>query len=493
MAEPHDTPSSSPSRREFLKAGALSALGLGAGGLASTANGHSRTNPAAVEAPGQAKNIIFLVSDGMSAGTLTMADLHLRRHHDRRSHWIRLYEDGGVRRGLMDMAAANSIVTGSAAGSSAWGSGHRVNNESVNIGPEGDEHPPILAIFRDAGKSTGLVTSTRITHATPAGFAINMPSRWMEDEIAAQYLEREYDVLMGGGRRHFVPDRREDGQNLLDGFRSNGYTVAESKADLAGWDGSGRFLGTFYDTHLPYVLDHQNTPEHQAQVPRLPEMTAAALQRLDQNQDGFILQVEGGRVDHGAHDADTGGLVYDQVEFDDTIGTVLEFAEGRDDTLVIITTDHGNANPAVNAAGDRYEDSNRMFDRVAGFKYTNGWILSELDEDSTQREIRDRVETAWQFSIESRDAEFIQSALRGNRNAAYRKENGPDITLASVQANYTSINWLGTDHTSDYVELAALGPGSEAIGPFTRNTDLFDVMVTAAGMQEAAGESAGRG
>ncbi len=164
MAEPHDTPSSSPSRREFLKAGALSALGLGAGGLASTANGHSRTNPAAVEAPGQAKNIIFLVSDGMSAGTLTMADLHLRRHHDRRSHWIRLYEDGGVRRGLMDMAAANSIVTGSAAGSSAWGSGYRVNNESVNIGPEGDEHPPILAIFRDAGKSTGLVTSTRITH-----------------------------------------------------------------------------------------------------------------------------------------------------------------------------------------------------------------------------------------------------------------------------------------------------------------------------------------
>jgi len=476
--------SRTPSRRDFLKTGALSALGLGAGGFATTANGHSRTNPEAIEAPGQAKNIIFLVSDGMSAGTLTMADLHLRRHHDRRSHWIRLYEDGGVRRGLMDMAAANSIVTGSAAGSSAWGSGRRVNNESVNIGPNGEEHQPILEIFRDAGKSTGLVTTTRITHATPAGFGINMSSRWMEDEIAAQYVDREYDVLMGGGRRHFVPDGREDSQNLLEAFRSKQYAVAESKADLAGWNRSGRFLGTFYDTHLPYVLDQRNTPEHQEQVPRLPEMTEAALERLDRNRDGFILQVEGGRVDHGAHDADTGGLVYDQVEFDDTIGTVLEFAEGRDDTLVIMTTDHGNANPAVNAAGDRYEDSNRMFDRVAGFKYTNGWILSELDEDSTLREIRNRVETAWQFSIESKDAEFIQSALRGNRNAAYRKENGPDITLASVQANYTSINWLGTDHTSDYVELAALGPGSEAIGPFTRNTDLFDVMVTAAGVRD---------
>lgn len=192
-----------------------------------------------------------------------------------------------------------------------------------------------------------------------------MSSRWMEDDIAAQYLEREYDVLMGGGRRHFVPDGREDSRDLLDGFRSKNYAVAKSKADLAGWNRSGRFIGTFFDTHLPYVLDQRNTPEYREQVPRLPQMTEAALDRLNQNQDGFILQVERGRVDHGAHDADTGGLVYDQDEFDDAIGTVLAFAEGRDDTLVIITTDHGNANPAVNAAGDRYEASNRMFDRVA--------------------------------------------------------------------------------------------------------------------------------
>ena len=441
-----------------------------------------------MENPGGAKNIIFLVSDGMSDGTLTMADLMRRRQEGRASNWIQLYEEGRVQRSLMDMAAANSIVTGSAAGSSSWGSGHRVDNTVLNMNSSGDEYRTILEIFRDAGKGTGLVTTTRITHATPAGFGINMPERWMEDEIADQYLEREYDVLMGGGRRHFVPDQRDDDRNLLSAFQQKGYRVAESKGDLQDWDRSGPILGTFYDTHLPYVLDHKNIARHQKQVPRLPAMTDAALQRLDRNDDGFLLQIEGGRVDHGAHINDTAGLLYDQIEFDRTIGRVLDFVEGRDDTLVIITTDHGNANPAVNATGDKYGESTPMFDRVADFQYTNDWILSELDETSTHREIRDRVETAWQFSITRDEAELLQDALRGQYEAAYRKKSDPQLLLGAIQANYTAVNWLSGDHTSDYVELAALGPGSEAIGQFTRNTELFDLMVEAAGVQKYAAE-----
>ena len=478
--------SGAPSRRDFLKTGALGALALGTGGMAGTANGQPRTDVSNVEAPGDAKNVIFLVSDGMSAGTLTMADLHLRRHHGRRSNWLRLYEEGRVRHGLMDMAAANSIVTGSAAAASSWGSGHRVFNEALNMSQEGEKYRTILEIFRDAGRGTGLVTTTRITHATPSGFGINMPVRWNEDKIAAQHLKREYDVLMGGGARHFDPDQRGDGRDLHQEFEEKGYTVARSKQDLSYWGHEGSILGTFYDTHLPYALDHQNIPAQQEQVPRLPEMAGAALQRLSQNGDGFLLQIEGGRVDHAAHEDDTGGLVYDQIEFDEAIGTALDFAEGRDDTLVIIATDHGNANPGVNAAGDRYSDSNKMFDRIADFQYTNSWILSELDANSTYRQIQDRVEEAWQFPIRRDEAELIQDALRDEYQAAYRKKSDPDLLLGAIQANYTSVNWVGGDHTADYVELAAMGPGSEAIGDFTRNTDLFDLMVESAGVRDYA-------
>ncbi|PSQ97984.1 MAG: alkaline phosphatase [Bacteroidetes bacterium SW_9_63_38] len=475
-----------PSRRDFLKTGTLSAVALGAGGMTNRANGQPRTTVDRVEEPDAAKNVIFLVSDGMSAGTLTMADHFRRRHEGRASNWIRLYEEGRVRHGLMDMAAANSSVTGSAAAASSWASGRRVVNEAVNMSEDGTEYRTILEIARDAGKATGLVTTTRITHATPAGFGVNMPERWMEDEIAAQYRERGYDVLMGGGARHFDADRREDGRDLFGNFRDDGYTVAQSNRDLAQWDRTGKILGTFTESHLPYVLDHTHIQKHRTQVPRLPAMTEAALARLDKNDDGFFVQIEGGRVDHGAHANDTGGLIYDQVEFDDTIRRVLDFVDGRDDTLVIITTDHGNANPGVNATGDHYSASDPMFDRVADFQYTNDWILSDLDAESTTRQIRDRVETAWGFGISREEAGMLQDALRGTYRAAYKKKSEPDLLLGALQANYTAVNWLSGDHTSDYVELAALGPGSEAIGDFTRNTDLFDVMVRAANLESYA-------
>ena len=351
---------------------------------------------------------------------------------------------------------------------------------------EGETYRTILQIFRDAGRGTGLVTTTRITHATLAGFGINMPKRWSQDEVAAQYLEREYDVLMECGRRHFDPDQRGHGKNLYQGFEDKGYTVARSKQDLNYWGHEGSILGTFYDTHLPYVLDHQNIPAHQQQVSRLPAMTDAALRHLDQNEDGFLLQIEGGRVDHAAHEDDTDGLIYDQIEFDEAIGRVLDFVEGRDDKLVIITTDYGNANPGVNAAGDRYGDSNPVFDRIADFQYTNSWILSELDENSTYRQIQDRVEEAWQFPIRRDEAEMIQDALRGEYQAAYRKKSAPDLLLGAIQAKYTSVNWLGGDHTSDLRRAGRPEPRQRGDWEFTRNTDLFDLMVESAGVRDYA-------
>ena len=466
------------SRRDFLKTGALSGVALGSGTLlggCTSNNGETR--------PGDAKNIIFMVSDGMSIGTLTAADHMLRRHYGRPSHWISLYEQKRVNRGLMDMASANSIVTGSAAASSSWGSGHRIVNGRVNMTEDEQALKPILRIFQDAGKATGLATTATITHATPAGFSANVMQRGDQETIAEQYLDREYDVLLGGGNLFFDAAHREDQRDLYGEFAQKGYKVVRKKNDLMQFNGNEKLLGIFYDGHVPYTLDHMNIEEYQRDIPNLAEMTETAIKRLSKNPNGFILQVEGARVDHAAHGNDAAGLIYDQIAFDDAIGKVLEFVENRDDTLVIITTDHGNANPGLSGVGSGYNASEPRFDLLAEFRHTNNWFLPQLDENSSVSRIRELVEYATKIEIRRDEAEILRKAYAREYENLHRMMSRPWPVMGQILANYLAFSWVGTAHTADYVELAVMGPGSDRIGPFTRNTDLFYLMVEMADVQ----------
>jgi len=468
------------SRKEFLKRGAAASAVLGAGIYS---NGSAATIDRSSE--GEARNIIFMVSDGMSAGTLALADLVKTRHYGEETNWIKLYNsDRNFHRGLMDMASLNTPVTDSAAAASSWGCGHRVNNGALCMGPDGENYPTILQIFKNAGKKTGLVTTTRITHATPAGFAVNIPDRNREDEIADQYLEREFDLLLGGGARHFDPEMRDDGTDLYTEFEKKNYAVVRNRQELGSAPANSRLLGTFYDSHLPYTRDRASSDGLRKTVPTLAEMTETALERLQGDPGGFILQIEGGRVDHGAHANDATALIYDQLAFDDAIGSVLEFADGRDDTLVFITTDHGNANPGLNGA-DVYEEAGTRLDLIQNFRQTNTWILSEIDENSSVQQIRDRMAYATNLDIRKEDAEAVYEAVQGDLATPYRVRNQLDAVLGSVLANYTSVHFIGSSHTADYVELAALGPGIEKLDYYTRNTELFQLMLETAGVHEA--------
>lgn len=462
-------------RRDFLKNGAVSALFLSSGALLTGCLPNDQK-----KSPGIARNVIFMVSDGMSIGALTSADLTMQRQFGKESHWMRLYRNNLCKRALMDVAIYGAIVPDSAASAAAWGCGHRVEPRKLNIGPNNEVFTPINTIFKNAGKSTGLVTTTRITHATPAGFTVNVDHRDKEDEIAMQYYQREHDVYLGGGFTHFNPEKREDGVDLVERFRENAYQVVKNKSQLRSVDSSGKLLGLFADSHLPYTIDRINTPELDANVPTLSEMTQIALDRLNRNSNGFILQVEGGRVDHGAHSNDIAGVIYDQIEFDDAIGTVLDFVKDNPDTLVIITTDHGNASPTLNRSQNGYDATEIEFDRIQKFKHTNSWVLERLDARSTVNEIRSRVEEATGIQITMHQATILHQALRGTYEALYHPMmSDPQATLGQILANYLSINWTGTNHTGDYVELAAFGPGSEMIDGLVINTELFHVMLKA--------------
>ena len=473
------------SRRKFLRTGLTGGALMLTPGLRAQAQPPGRAG--SESEPGRARNVIFLVSDGMSLGTLTMAERYRRRHEGRGSHWLDLYARPDVRRALVDTASASSLVTDSAAGSSAWGCGHKVNNGAINFDPDGRPQAPIMHLARAAGLGTGLVSTATITHATPAGFAAQVARRADEEVIAAQYLAAGIDVLLGGGAQFFDSARRADHRDLAADYVRAGYQVVRDHQSLRQAPTDSRLLGLFADSHLPYTLDHRADPALAAAVPSLADLARAALARLALQPRGFVLQIEGARIDHAAHANDVGGLIFDQLAFDDAVGAAVEFAAGRDDTLVILTSDHGNANPGLNGAGGNYGETGVCFDRIAQFRQTNAWTLGGLNAGSTPQQVQDRVKEATNLVLAEDEVDLLRRALRKEHREGYRVRNAPIVTLGQILSNYTSVGWTGTSHTTDYVELAAFGPGSENLHGLVQNTALFDVMTHALSLSQKLG------
>ena len=463
-------------RRDFLNYGVLAAVG----GTVASSTIAGCTTVVAKKAQGKTKNIIFMVSDGMSTGTLNMADLLLQRKEGHGSNWINLYRDDRVKRALMDTASADSMVTDSAAGSSSWGGGYRVNNGSLNVAPDGTKYKPILQKFKEAGKSVGCVTTVPITHATPAGFAINAKSRGDQALIAELYLPLHFDVMMGGGAEFFSADKRKDGKDMYQEFAQNGYTVVRTKDEMKTAGSEKPVLGVFYEDGLPYSLDQKEDQELIAKIPTLAEMTQKTIDHLSENSEGFVMQVEGGKVDWGAHANDTGALLYDQIAFDEAVGVAIAFAEKRDDTLVIITTDHGNANPGL----IKSSQVDAKFDLIQNYKYTNEWILNNIRKNDSPARLIEQINHAQGYAITTDEAKELLSHYADKDNAGlYNAYKLPFERLAEIQQNYTSVGWSGTNHSADFVELTMFGQGSELLKPFVKNIELHNLMLEAAGVE----------
>lgn len=423
----------------------------------------------------KAKNIIFMVSDGMSSGTLNMADVFLRRKEGRGSHWLDLYRNNKVNRGLMDMASASSIITDSAAASSSWGGGVRVKNGRLNVGPNDEEYMPILQKFKKAGKKVGCVTTVPITHATPAGFCTNSKSRGDQEEIANKYLALRFDVMMGGGGRFF--SKRKDGRNLFSEFEQAGYYVVHNKSNMSATDNKKPLLGVFDDEGLPYDLDRMNDLKLAANVPTLAEMTKKAIDLMKDHKKGFVMQVEGGKVDWAAHANDAAGLIYDQVAFDHAVKVAIDFAEKDGNTLVILTSDHGNANPGL-YYGDK---ADKNFEKLFHFKNTNNWVLMGYKRDASIAEIIERVNVAQGYRMNDEQAKFVYEKYQSQSSeGTYNEYKLPFKEYASFQSEHTSVAFGGTDHSADYTELAMFGPGSEKMKPFMVNTEMHTFLLKVA-------------
>ena len=495
----------------------------------------ARSAEALLSAPGQKpKRIIHLVSDGMSLGTLTCASLFSESARKRPLAWMQTLNSPAAHQALMNTRSLNSMVTDSSAASSAWGSGSRVVNGAVNVLPDGKLLTPLYALFAEKGWATGLVTTAEITHATPAGFAVAVKSRGDSQAIAALYLQRGVDVLLGGGRPFFSPNARKDKRDLRADFAAAGYTVVLSAADLEKAPLDTKLLGTFADGHLPYTIDHRADPKLVASTPTLAQMTRAALARLERKEH-FILQVEGARVDHAAHNSDAAAAIHDQIALDEALEACLEFQRRHPDTLVVITTDHANSNLGLNGMGGGYRNSSQRFATLGEVKMSFPEILKriekvaqkikvppypndpedkievpdpmakidpngksegdkgepaapKLDDDKTKftaavqmsgalavepKALIDIIADATGYRMSERRADLFVKVLAGDYPALYDQMNSPVTQLGQLLANRLGVGWTGNTHTSDYVTLCAVGPGAELFRGVVENTEVY--------------------
>ncbi len=232
----------------------------------------------------------------------------------------------------MTTHSANSAVTDSAASGTAMATGTKVNNDVISMAYPGDgsELTTSLEIHRDLGKMTGLVSTTFMTHATPATFGAHESSRSNYAQIAVDYLyQTRPNVLFGGGANGLAAETASDA----------GYTVVTTAADLANLntETASHVSGQFGADHLPYELDGLGT------LPGLSEMTTTALAILDNGTEGFFLMVEGGRIDHAGHANDLARLQAEVVEFSNAVQEVVNWVDANEaweETLLIVTADH---------------------------------------------------------------------------------------------------------------------------------------------------------
>jgi alkaline phosphatase len=450
-------------RRTFLGASAAAAV-LGPS-LAAVAN----ASPGRRSPRGVAKNVIFMVSDGMSIGAFQLAHRYRELIHGTECAWSTLLRDPDVRVGLAATRSANSEVTDSAAASSAWSIGRRVDSGALNVTPDGARHEPVSRRIRRTGRAIGLVTTTRLTHATPAGLATISPDRHAEHGIANQLIAEDIDVMLGGGGQFLTREKLAalDDAAIVrtrDELRAHHAVLANGRTDA----GKPRLVGVFSDDHMAYELDRRRTSQ-----PSLAEMSRVAIDRLAGSKaDGFVLQIEGGRVDHAAHACDAAALIHDQLAFDDAVATVLDWTARRDDTLVVVTTDHGNASPSLTLYGPS------RFEHLANATASFETLFPRLgDEDVPAAGPRDLVREHTGVELNDDEIAIFDAARSGETVNAFKAMRAPHHVLGALLANHTGVSFVSGNHTAEDVLITAVGPGADRIPTFDHLTGTHHALV----------------
>ncbi|MCB0805685.1 MAG: alkaline phosphatase [Bacteroidales bacterium] len=266
------------------------------------------------------RNIILMIGDGMGVAQVCAA---ITVNHGQ----LNMAEFPVT--GFSKTSSATDYITDSGAGATAIAIGEKTYNHAIGMDADTMAKPTILEIASHHGKSTGLVVTSQVTHATPAAFVAHQPDRYMYEQIASDFLNSDIDLFIGGGLDHFT--KREDNNDLTAFLASDGYQLVYKMKDLEKIK-SGKVAGLLYDDKPPRYSKGRKD--------MLPEATKKAIEILSQNKSGFFLLVEGSQIDWACHKNNDKYMIEETFDFDEAVKIARQFAEKDGHTLVIVTADH---------------------------------------------------------------------------------------------------------------------------------------------------------
>lgn len=444
-------------------------------GAVLAACGHAPASPTlASNAPPPVRNVIFMMSDGTANEAWAL------------TRWVkgsRLASDD-ILTGAVRTYGADSLITDSAPGGTAFATGHKGTDKGIAVAPwrvtiagvnanltqAYAPLPTVLEGARLTGRATGLVATANIQHASPAAFSAHTHDRSRYNDIGEQQVYQHIDVVLAGGEQHLLPMAdgrgvRQDNEDLVGVLRAKGYDYVRTRAQMQA-SSSAKLFGMFARDDMVYDLDRAQFAPDQ---PSLAEMTRKAIEVLSRSEkgqrQGFFLFVEGSKVDWAAHANDPSGVISDLAAYDEAVKVALDFALADGHTLIISTSDHGNGGLSIGrreATKYATTDDDSLVTPLRRATLTGEGLARLLAQDKSEAHIREVLARHW--GVQDLSAQEVLAIQTAPPQTWLQYVLGP---MLSVRAG---VGWTTNGHTGGDPFLYSFGPGR--VSGLWENTDL---------------------
>lgn len=420
------------------------------------------------------KNIIIMFTDG--TGTALLETTRLYRQHIHKEKFFltdTLLNEASI--GLMSNYSAGSLVTDSAAAGTAMATGYKAHNGSVGINAQGEPVISVAELFKKKGGKVALVSNANITDASPAAFGgVHHANRKEYNDIASKFLQRNIDIIVGGGREYFRPEKRKDKRDIVAEFKAAGYIFVENPQQFTVATGK-KVLALFAEKDMSFITERQEEKE-----PSLVTMTKTTLELLTKdNEKGFFAFIENEHTDSASHRSDINNAIKHLVEFDQALQVAYQYyRDHANDTLLIVASDHetGGVNITVstkdmtdNKAKTRNFPASKHLKAIADISISNLAAAKKLGKHPTDAQIDKLINAYYPEFILDED---LRNKLKKNefvsRTNFYTKT---ESVLGEMIGRNTGFFYSATHHTNEPVFVAAVGPGAILFNGFFDNTD----------------------